>query len=65
MATQAFNSLVNGFVQGPLFNVQPFTPVAPGVPEPSSWAMMLIGFAAVGSLTYCRTKKNQKALAAA
>ena len=39
-----FNSLVNGFVQGPLFNVQPFTPVAPGVPEPSTWAMMLIGF---------------------
>jgi PEP-CTERM motif len=58
-----FNSLVNGFVQGPLFNVQPFTPVAPGVPEPSSWAMMLIGFAAVGC--YCLTKKNQKALAAA
>ena len=43
-----FNSLVNGFVQGPLFNVQPFTPVAPGVPEPSTWAIMLIGFAGIG-----------------
>jgi hypothetical protein len=43
-----FNSLVNGFVQGPLFNVQPFTPVAPGVPELSTWAMMLLGFAGLG-----------------
>jgi PEP-CTERM motif len=42
------NSLVNGFVQGPLFNVQPFTPVAPGVPEPSTWALMLLGFAGLG-----------------
>jgi hypothetical protein len=41
----SFNSLVNGFVSSSLTNVQPFTPVAPGVPEPSTWAMMLLGFA--------------------
>lgn len=39
-----FNNLVNGFVNFSLTNVQPFTPVAPGVPEPSTWAMMLLGF---------------------
>jgi hypothetical protein len=43
-----FNSLVNGFVNFSLSNVQPFTPVAPGVPEPSTWAMMLLGFAGLG-----------------
>jgi hypothetical protein len=43
-----FNSLVNGFVNFSLSNVQPFTPVTPGVPEPSTWAMMLIGFAGLG-----------------
>jgi hypothetical protein len=53
-----FNSLVNGFVNFSLSDVRPFTPVTVGVPEPSSWAMMLIGVAAVGCFTYCRTKKN-------
>jgi PEP-CTERM motif len=38
--------------------------VAAGVPEPSTWAMMLIGFAGLGFMTYRRTKKNA-ALAAA
>ena len=31
-------------------------PVTPGVPEPSTWAMMLLGFAGVGYLTYRRRK---------
>jgi hypothetical protein len=60
-----FNSLVNGFVQGPLFNVQPFTPVAPGVPEPSTWAMMLIGFAGLGFAARWRSRKSVRAFAAA
>jgi hypothetical protein len=28
------------------------------VPEPSTWAMMLIGFAGLGYAAYCRQKKN-------
>ena len=39
-------------------------PVA-AVPEPATWAMMLIGFAGLGLMTYRRTKKNTTALAAA
>jgi hypothetical protein len=35
------------------------------VPEPSTWAMMLLGFAGLGFVTYRRTKKNTTALAAA
>jgi hypothetical protein len=30
----------------------------PGVPEPSTWAMMLIGFAGLGFTAYRRTKKS-------
>lgn len=29
-------------------------PVATGVPEPSTWAMLLIGFAGIGFATYRR-----------
>jgi hypothetical protein len=39
--------------------------LASTVPEPSTWAMMLIGFAGIGFVTYRRTKKNTTALAAA
>jgi PEP-CTERM motif len=42
-----YNSLVNGFVDSSLSNVQTFTPVTPTVPEPSSWALLLLGFAAL------------------
>ena len=34
------------------------------VPEPSTWAMMLLGFAGVGYMTYCR-RKHSRALAVA
>jgi hypothetical protein len=36
--------------------------IAGAVPEPSTWAMLLIGFAGVGFMTYGR--RNQTALAA-
>jgi hypothetical protein len=36
-----------------------------GVPEPSTWAMLLIGFAGLGFAAYQRTKKNAVVLAAA
>ena len=39
------------------------TPVTPGIPEPSTWAMLLLGFAGLGFVGYRRTKKS--ALAAA
>jgi hypothetical protein len=40
-------------------------PVTPGVPEPSTWAMMILGFAGVGFMAYRRSRKdNELALAA-
>ena len=33
----------------PVVPVTPVTPVTPGIPEPSTWAMMLLGFAIIGS----------------
>jgi hypothetical protein len=35
--------------------------VAPAVPEPSTWAMMILGFAGIGFVTY-RRKRNGSAL---
>jgi hypothetical protein len=40
--------------------------ITAGVPEPSTWAMMILGFAGVGFMAYCRSRKNDGlALAAA
>jgi hypothetical protein len=40
--------------------------IAPPVPEPSTWAMMILGFASVGLMAYRRSRKDQSlALAAA
>lgn len=39
--------------------------VGPGIPEPSTWAMMLIGFAGLGFAGYRSSKKRSAALAAA
>jgi len=36
-----------------------------GVPEPSTWAMLLLGFAGIGFAAYRRTKKDSAAFAAA
>jgi PEP-CTERM motif len=33
--------------------------IAPGVPEPSTWAMMILGFAGLGFMAY---RKNRMAL---
>jgi hypothetical protein len=62
----AFQPLVNGFVSGPLTNEQSYTPPPPtvgGVPEPSTWAMMLLGFTGIGFMAYRR--KSKPALMAA
>ena len=37
--------------------------VHPGVPEPSTWAIMLIGFAGLGFAAYRRTRKAVSAAA--
>ena len=34
-------------------------PVASAVPEPSTWAMMILGFAGVGFMAYRRSRKDQ------
>ena len=34
------------------------TPVRPGVPEPSTWVMMLLGFAGLGVAGYRASRKN-------
>ena len=52
-----FNSLANGFVNFSLTNEQPYTPAVAAVPEPSTWAMMLLGFAGIGVLAYRRKSK--------
>jgi hypothetical protein len=36
-----------------------------GVPEPSTWAMLLLGFGGVGFGAYRRTKKGSPAIVAA
>ena len=42
------------------------TPLTTAVPEPSTWAMMLLGFAGVSFMGYRRSRKDQTvALAAA
>ncbi|SDJ62599.1 PEP-CTERM protein-sorting domain-containing protein [Bradyrhizobium lablabi] len=55
-----FQHLVNGFVSGPLTNEQSYTPPPPtvgGVPEPSTWAMMILGFCGLGFMAYRRKSK--------
>lgn len=54
-------SFINGYINIGDNNVTgqtPFVPQVGAVPEPSTWAMMILGFAGVGFLTYRR--RNQK-----
>jgi hypothetical protein len=41
------------------------TPLTASVPEPSTWTMMLIGFAGVGFAAYRRTRRGSADLATA
>lgn len=61
-----FHSLVNGFVNlSPLTNVQPYTPPPPppppGLPEPATWATMLLGFGLVGA-AFRRSRRDLPAI---
>jgi hypothetical protein len=49
---------VGGEIEALEFDPASFTP---GVPEPSTWAMMLLGFAGLGFLGYRQTAKARLA----
>jgi len=51
-----FSILVEGFV-----DTEYTDPVTAAVPEPSTWAMMMLGFAGVGFMTYRRRKTAARA----
>jgi PEP-CTERM motif-containing protein len=55
-------TLSGGSLQTPLA-VEAFVQVGSGVPEPSTWAMMILGFAGVGFLGYRRSRTSPTALA--
>ena len=53
------NLFVSGFFNigdAALSGKTPYTPQIAAVPEPSTWAMMILGFAGVGYMTYRRRK---------
>jgi hypothetical protein len=56
-----FNVTLQGTTVGPLLiessGDATFTAVASGVPEPSTWAMLLLGFAGIGFMAYRRKAK--------
>ncbi len=60
------HSFVNGYINigdGAVTGQTPFVPQVAAVPEPSTWAMMILGFAGVGFMAYRR--KSKPALMAA
>ena len=54
------NNLINGHINLGLTNVASFDPnaVASSVPEPSTWAMMILGFFGVGFVAYRRRNQS-------
>jgi hypothetical protein len=51
--------LTGNSVRGAVYDISlAFDGVAPSVPEPSTWAMMILGFAGVGYMTYRRRKQS-------
>jgi hypothetical protein len=60
------SSLMNAHINLGLTNVAAFDPitVTPGVPEPATWAMMILGFAGIGFMAY-RRREQASALCAA
>jgi hypothetical protein len=57
-------TLAGGSLQAPLA-VEAFVQVGSGVPEPSTWAMLILGFASVGFASYRRSRQSTMALARA
>jgi hypothetical protein len=64
--TFKFDFTVTGGVLGDTkMDAEAFVQVGSGVPEPSTWAMLIIGFAGVGFVSYRRTRRNTMSFAAA
>ena len=65
----AYNALNNGSADAGFptagFWTASFPAVTPAVPEPSTWAMMILGFLGLGFIGYRRTRKSGSAFAAA
>jgi hypothetical protein len=57
--------IYTGFYNEYTGNYDTVTLTVTNVPEPSTWAMMLAGFAALGFVGYRRTYKDAKVLSAA
>lgn len=57
-------TLTGGSLQAPL-EVVAFVQIGSGVPEASTWAMLLLGFAGIGLLARRRSHRGQMALAVA
>jgi hypothetical protein len=57
-------TLAGGSLQTPLA-VEAFVQVGSGVPEPSTWALMILSFAGVGFARYRRARQTTMALALA
>jgi hypothetical protein len=61
------NKFINGYVNignNSLSGQTPYDPQVAAVPEPSTWAMMILGFAGVGYMTYRRRKQSTAFIAA-
>jgi hypothetical protein len=58
LVNQGTASDITSFTQALEFTPASFTP---GTPEPSTWAMMLLGFAGLGFLGYRQTAKARLA----
>ncbi|MEQ1548378.1 MAG: PEPxxWA-CTERM sorting domain-containing protein [Chakrabartia sp.] len=53
---------IAGNSQGSQFQIRTFTPT-PGVPEPATWAMMLLGFGATGAALRSSSRRRKTAIA--
>ena len=54
----------SGYItQADSFNISGLSPIAPAVPEPSTWAMMLIGLAGLGFAGYRKGRKARATVA--
>jgi fibronectin-binding autotransporter adhesin len=60
-----FDKVVLGSIDNFAFEADNIGATTSGVPELSTWLMMLIGFGGIGFLAYRRTKKSSVAFAAA
>jgi len=57
MGISGYNTLFNGPISVPAFDIlSGDTSINAAVPEPSTWAMMILGFCGIGFMTYRRSR---------